>query len=47
VFETDAQFLIELVAIAPSQEADVAARGFEDSVFAALGPRTTGITLPR
>jgi hypothetical protein len=43
---TDAQFLIELVAIAPSQEADAAARDFEDSVFAALSPWTTGTTLP-
>jgi hypothetical protein len=43
---TDAQFLLELVANAPSQEADAAARGFEDSVFAALGPWTTGTTLP-
>jgi len=43
---TDAQFLIELVAIAPSQEADVAARGFEDSVLTALSPWTTGTTLP-
>jgi hypothetical protein len=43
---TDAQFLIELVAIAPSQEADAAARGFEGSIFAALSPWTTGTTLP-
>jgi hypothetical protein len=43
---TDAQFLIELVAIAPSQEADAAARDFEASVFAALSPWTTGTTLP-
>jgi hypothetical protein len=43
---TDAQFLIELVAIAPSQEADAAARGFEASVFAALSPWTSGTTLP-
>jgi hypothetical protein len=43
---TDAQFLIELVAIAPSQEADAAARDFEDSVFAALSPWATGTTLP-
>jgi hypothetical protein len=43
---TDAQFLVELVAMAPSQEADAAARGFQDSVFAALGPWTTGTTLP-
>jgi len=43
---TDAQFLVELVAIAPSQEADAAARGFEESVLAALSPWTTGTTLP-
>ena len=44
--QTDAQFLVELVAVAPTQEADAAARGFEDSVMAALGPWTTGTTLP-
>jgi hypothetical protein len=43
---TEAQFLIELVAIAPSQEADAAARDFEGSVLAALSPWTTGTTLP-
>jgi hypothetical protein len=43
---TDAQFLVQLVAVAPSQQADAAARGYQDSVMAALGPWTTGTTLP-
>lgn len=43
---TDAQFLVELTAITPGQEADVAARGYEQSVLAALSPWTTGTTLP-
>jgi len=42
----DAQFLVELTAITPSQEADVAARGYEESLLAALSPWTTGTTLP-
>ena len=43
---TDAQFLIELVAVAPGQQADAAARGYQDTVMAALSPWTTGTTLP-
>jgi hypothetical protein len=43
---TDAQFLIELVAVAPGQQADAAARDYQDSVMAALSPWTTGTTLP-
>lgn len=43
---TDAQFLIELVAVTPGQQADAAARGYQNTVLAALSPWTTGTTLP-
>ena len=43
---TDAQFLIELVAVAPGRQADAAAHGDQDTVMAALSPWTTGTTLP-
>jgi hypothetical protein len=43
---TDAQFLVHLTAIAPNQQADEAARAYEDGALAALGRWATGTTLP-
>jgi hypothetical protein len=43
---TDAQFQVHLTAIAPNQQADEAARAYQDGVLTALGPWTTGTTLP-
>lgn len=43
---TSAQFLVEIASMVPTPEADAGARGFQQSVISALGPWSTGMTLP-
>lgn len=43
---TDAEFLIELVALAPGPEADTRARAYQQDVLAALSPWAAGTILP-
>ena len=43
---TSAQFLVELASMIPAPEADAGARAFQETAIGALGPWSTGMTLP-